>query len=380
VLAASYGVQLGSIGPSGRIDWIKHVGDLAHEVVVPLGDHRPLSIESRLTGGLLSVPGRVPVTARFFGGNREEPFIPGDGWRIRSNPVIRSIPANRLDRTSEGPGGTRFFAYNLTAAFPIWRRPVVPSELSRDPQFGPLLQGQLVSATSTVQTGYVSQDPSFKAAAARLGDVVAALTSLLAAVEAVESTGTDDLAELVDACTSAIKRADGRARRAAESKNEAQVGRLAALLTADPDEDRLNRVRAACLTDLNGRLQSPALASEAETLERIHLAMEADYAKIDQGVASRRAETEMAYVKRTVHTLVSELNLMSVSPVLMLDVAHIGPASSRLGTRYGIGGGLRVSLANSVDFTAGYLANPRRLADEPPGAFFFSMQFKDLFQ
>jgi hypothetical protein len=88
----------------------------------------------------------------------------------------------------------------------------------------------------------------------------------------------------------------------------------------------------------------------------------------------------MAYVKRTVHTLVYELNLMSVSPVLMLDVAHIGPASSRLGTRYGIGGGLRISLANSVDFTAGYLANPRRLADEPPGAFFFSMQFKDLFQ
>jgi len=51
-----------------------------------------------------------------------------------------------------------------------------------------------------------------------------------------------------------------------------------------------------------------------------------------------------------------------------------------LGTRYGIGGGLRVTLANSVDFTAGYLANPTRLSGEPTGAFFFSMQFKDLFQ
>jgi hypothetical protein len=85
-------------------------------------------------------------------------------------------------------------------------------------------------------------------------------------------------------------------------------------------------------------------------------------------------------VKRTVHALVYELNLVSVSPVVMFDVAHIGPASSRLGTRYGIGGGIRLSLANSLDFTAGYLASPHRLAGEPPGAFFFSMQFKDVFQ
>jgi hypothetical protein len=379
-VAASYGVQLGTQGRDGPVDWVKHVGDLAHEVVVPVGDHRALTVESRLTAGLLSVPGTVPVTARFFGGNREEPFVPGGTWNIRSNPVIRSVPANRLDLTRDGPGGTRFFSYNLTAAVPVWRRPVVPSELSRDPQFGPLLNGQLVSATSAVQTGYVSKDPSFRSAAARLPDVLAALRRLLAAVEAAESRSGADLADLLDACTSAVKRAEGRARRAAESRHEAQVGRLAALLSADPDEDRLNKVHAACVTALDGRLQDAALASEAAALERIHLEMERDYARIDQALATRRAETEMAYVKRTVHALVYELNLVSVSPVVMFDVAHIGPASSRLGTRYGIGGGIRLSLANSLDFTAGYLASPHRLAGEPPGAFFFSMQFKDVFQ
>ena len=380
VLAASYGIQLGSLGPDGRIDWIKHIGDVAHEVAVPLGDHRALTVESRLTGGVLQVPGSVPVAARFFGGNREEPFIPGDAWSIRGSPVVRSLPTNRLDRTRDGAGGTRFFAYNLTAAFPVWRRPLVPSELSRDPKFTEILNGQLVTATSAVQTGYISKDASFQAAAARIPAVLTELASLQAAVEAAEAGAPAEQREQFQACTGAIRRADGRARRAAEAKNEAQVGRLAALLTVDPDEDRLRKVRAACVTDLDARLTAAELTAAADRLEQIRLDMEAAYARIDQAQASRRAQTEMAFVRRTVNTLVHELNLVSVSPVLMFDVAHLGPADERLGTRYGIGGGLRVSLASSVDFTAGYLANPRRLPGEPAGAFFFSMQFKDIFQ
>ena len=100
--------------------------------------------------------------------------------------------------------------------------------------------------------------------------------------------------------------------------------------------------------------------------------MEREFSLIDQSSASRQAETEMAYVKRTLHALIYDLNVLSIGPVVGFDFAHIGPADSRLGTRYGIGGGLRVTLVNSTDFTIGYFANPKRLSNEPSGAFFFS--------
>jgi hypothetical protein len=44
------------------------------------------------------------------------------------------------------------------------------------------------------------------------------------------------------------------------------------------------------------------------------------------------------------------------------------------------GGVLRVALVNSTDFTVGYFANPKRLSNEPSGAFFFSVKFKDLLE
>jgi hypothetical protein len=265
-------------------------------------------------------------------------------------------------------------------AVPIWGRPVVPSELSRDPEFTEKLHGQLVNATSTVQLGYVSKDPSFRATAARLPDVLEALASLQTAVDDTESAAPAEVHQLLQMCTSAIKRAIGRAQQAAQAKNETQVGSVAALLAADEEEDRLNKVREACLTKLNSQLNDHGIAAAASRLEQIHLDMEQSYGQIDQSLASRQAETEMAYVKRTVKTLVNDLNLVAVSPVLIFDVAHLGPADNRLGTRYGIGGGVRVSLASSVDFNAGYVVNPKRLGGEPPGAFFFSIDFKDLLQ
>jgi hypothetical protein len=106
--------------------------------------------------------------------------------------------------------------------------------------------------------------------------------------------------------------------------------------------------------------------------------MEKEFALIDQRAASKQAESEMSYVKRTLNSILYEMNFLSLGPVLMFDVAHLGPAGSKLGTRYGIGGGLRFTLVSHVDFTTGYAANPKRIAGESPGAFFFSMRFKDL--
>jgi len=380
-LSLSYGLEMGAVGPALRADWVKHVGDLAHRYALRLGDHRALDLESRLTAGILQVPGSVPVATRFFGGGREQLFVPGSGWAIRANPVMRGLPANRLDRSSEGPGGTRFFAYNLTAAFPVWRRPVVPRELSRDPEFTTQVNGAMASATSIIQKDHAARDPHYRRAAGRIGEVREALAALAAAVTAVEP---GDAAAAHRGCVREIGTADRRARAALEAKGAAQYGYVAALLTADETEDRLNRVREACVGRLAAELDDAAavtsIRAAADRLEAVRVDMEGELALIDQSAATGKAEAEMTYVTRTFNTLVHDLNIAAISPVAIVDVAHIGPAGARLGTRYGVGGGLRLTLVNSVDFTVGYVANLHRVGREPAGAFFFTIQFKDLLE
>jgi hypothetical protein len=384
----SYGLEVGSRG-SADVDWIKHIVDLAHEISIPILNHRALSLESHVTGGLLDVPGTVPVSVRFFGGNREDPFIPGDGWAIRSNPVIRSIPANGFFRTKHGPGGTWFAAYNLTIAFPVWRSPLVPPELSEDPEFTDQVSANIASATSILQTEYRAKDASFIHTASRLQDAERALTDLAAAVEAAQASNPS-ADTLFKACLKAINTAQRRARKAAESKGGAQLGLVSDLLDMDEEdsdakdgggiENRASKVQLACVMGLNATVHDPAIASRTADFEVIRRDMERNFAAIDDAVASRQAESEMSYAKRIVDQLITECNIAAISPVLMFDVAHIGPSSDRYGTRYGVGGGLRLTLVDSVDFTVGYVANPTARSNEDPGAPFFTIQFRDVFR
>ena len=377
VFALSYGLEVGSTRPGAEVGWLKHIGDLAHDVSFPIGDHRSLDIESRLTAGIIQVPGSIPASSLFFGGNREELFMPGDNWNIRSNPVIRSIPANRLSQTDNGQGGTRFISYNMTAGIPIWRRPLVPPELTHDREFTNELHGQLETATSLLQPDYAAKDPHFKSATDRLGELQNALDHLLEVVSAAQSA-YDQFAQQFKACISAINIAKRRAQAATQSKGAAQYGNTATLLTVNETENRLNKVRLACLQDLNSQLMDAKVAAAADSVEQIHSEMEREFTLIDQTAASKQAESEMSYVKRTLHSILYEMNFLSLGPIVIFDVAHLGPAGSKLGTRYGIGGGLRFTLVSHVDFTIGYAANPKRIAGERPGDFFFSMRFKDL--
>ena len=378
VFAVSYGIEMGSIRPGSEVGWVKHIADIAHDLSLPVGDHRALDIESRLTAGIIQVLDSIPASARFFGGNREESFVPDDSWVIRSNPVIRSIPANRFSQVDDGRGGTRFIAYNLTAGIPIWRRPLVPPELTHDSEFTGALNGQLETAKSLLQPDYAAKDPHFKLAAGRIAEVQAALANLQAAVSTAQGTAGGQFAEHFKACMSAINTANRRAAAAAKSMGPEQYGEVTTLLRANETEDRLNKVRSACVEGLNQQLNDPAIAAAAESLEQIHAEMERDFALIDQAAASKQAASEMSYVKRTLDSILYELNFLSFGPALMFDVAHLGPADAKLGTRYAVGGGLRFTLVSHVDFTIGYAANPKRLAGERPGAFFFSMRFKDL--
>ena len=93
---ASYALMFGSTGGGFRGDWRKHVGDVAHEFWLPIGDHRLFELEQRLTLGRLQILNVAPATERFFAGAGDQSLSPSDDWRIPVNPRVRSIPTNRF--------------------------------------------------------------------------------------------------------------------------------------------------------------------------------------------------------------------------------------------------------------------------------------------
>jgi hypothetical protein len=130
---------------------------------------------------------------------------------------------------------------------------------------------------------------------------------------------------------------------------------------------------------LNGQINDPQIAEAVNELETHRAAMESEFISIDRTASAAKAKAEMAYPKATLNTLLYQVNLFSLSPVAIFDFAHLGPASASLGTRYGVGGGVRADLVSHVNFTIGYAANPKRLPNEGKGALFFSMGLKNLF-
>jgi len=217
----------------------------------------------------------------------------------------------------------------------------------------------LQTATNLLQPDYAAKDPHFKLAAARLVDVQAALNDLETAVNTVQAARPEQFAQQFKACTGAINTAKRRAQAALQSKGAAQYGDVSTLLTANETEDRLNKVRSACVQALNRQINDATVGAAGERVEQIQAAMERDFSLIDQTAASKQAESEMSYVKRILNSILYEMNFLSLGPFFMFDVAHLGPADAKLGTRYGIGGGLRFTLVSQVDFNIGYAANPK---------------------
>ncbi len=378
-LAALYGAEIGSSSADLSVSWVKQIVDVADDWTLPFGDHRSVELESRFTGGFIQLPGAIPEAARFFAGNRELPLITGSDWVIRSNPFIRSIPAYRLAQTNAGFGGTNFVCVNLTAAVVTWRFPMVPSEVTSDPQFAEGLRLEMDSAASALRTGYLVKEEHFQAAAAKLNDVKSSLAALGNAVADAQRAHPGQFPELFAACTSAIKTATRRTQAALAASEGAKYGDVAALLSADPTEDRLHEVQQACVAGLNTELHDGAIAARGAALESLHADMEQSFSAIIETAASAKAAAEMKYVETTMQTLMHQVNLFSISPVAIFDAVHLGPANSALGTRYAVGGGVRAGLVSHVEFTLGYAANPKRLPNEGKGALFFSMQLKNLF-
>ena len=380
IVSVSYGLELGSVGPAARVDWRKHIFDARHQFWQSIGNHRLLDLESRFTFGSLQVPGTVPLPERFFGGNNEEFLIAGDSWQIRANPVIRAIPGSKFFRTAEGAGGKSFFSYNFTGAYGIWRQTLVPEEITIDPEFQSQLQGAMTSVTSTLQNYYSSKDQHFANVVAQLPAAQTALNDLKTAVTAAQTARADQFPDLFKACTRAVSGALRRTASAITPQAADQYGLVMFLLSDDPDEIQLLKVTQACGTDLNGAINDAAIGAASDRVATLRTAMAAEFNKIDQNAAAKKAAADMAFTRRTLNTLFNDVNIYSVSPVFVFDVARIGPASGRIGgVRYGPGGGIRFELATVAHFTLGYAWNVRRGPDEGRGNVFFSIGIRDLF-
>jgi hypothetical protein len=89
----------------------------------------------------------------------------------------------------------------------------------------------------------------------------------------------------------------------------------------------------------------------------------------------------MTFAGRTINTILYDVNLYSISPVFVFDMARLEAKQTTFGgVRYGPGAGLRLELVSAVQFTSGYAWNTRRGPGEAKGTFFFSMGVRDLFR
>jgi hypothetical protein len=224
-------------------------------------------------------------------------------WQIRGNPFIRSVPAN--DFNGNGAGAERFVAYNLNVAYAVWTLPLLPRELSGNEEFTKTLEGQIVTASSLLQSAYLRGDPHFKGAAGMLESLMSELGNLRIAVDDTQATANlpagDPVLPLFDSCTAAINTAERRARSAMESDGAEQYGLLLALLP--DDEDRLNAVLDSCISRLNARIGNPSIEESGARLRNLTSSLIREFGLIDDRAAAVKADSEMTYVRRTLGAL-----------------------------------------------------------------------------
>jgi hypothetical protein len=287
--------------------------------------------------------------------------------------MIRSVPANQFTAAS---AADRFSALNLTIAYPIVRTPIVPSALTDDPEFGSMLESQLVTAESALVVDYSAKDEHFRAAVAVLPMTVAVLGQLKSAV--ADHPGAEDVFRL---CSSAINLAERRARAAQNSKGASQFGNLPPLLPADVNEngeDLLRQVVESC-NEANAGPQDPVITAGTVKLTGMAEQLKTEFQQIDQEKAKSGAVRELSIAKRTLNTLLYQANIFSVGPALMLDAARLSNRNDHV-MRYGAGAGVRFTLVSSVNFTVGWMFNVNRGPSESRGALTVSMQFRDFLQ
>jgi hypothetical protein len=95
--------------------------------------------------------------------------------------------------------------------------------------------------------------------------------------------------------------------------------------------------------------------------------------------ARARAERDVMRPRESIDTLRHEANSFSLSLLGIFDTGRMWPDG--YGTRYGNGGGVRLSIVN-VNFNIGYAVNPdpQKQVGQGHGALFLSLTYTNLFR
>ena len=387
------------------------------------GVHKVLTADLRLAGGALQIFGRVPVGERFFGGNSPQNFTNNSDWDILSNPFIRSIPENQLNSSSAigAIGGTKFLSGNLTVARPVWGRPLLFKEILQEPDFAPALCAATNSARTILANYYAVKLDLYHDIVADLSDTTNgnSLASEINTLSTILDKLPSDLPEKKnptleeDICDS-VDNENGPqdtyislrcflhdSLAVLDFKDASQVSEQLPALLRDSNEcaqdtlqcgsvtaivnysRKLNKHLTDYISNLTDQTRKQQLSELSQEIERASLSIEAQrnilvgrLDGVDLSEAKRLTDVDMKDVDNVLDAVTNEINLVAVAPVGMFDVARIFPDNN--GTRFGVGGGLRLSVAN-LNVTFGYVVNLKRKQNEGHGAFTFSFDITNIF-
>ena len=379
--SASYGLQLGFTSGSGGFDFTKSVGEAAYEGRFAINGlpHHAVDLVSRAGFGRLSGDDGVPAGARFFGGAGAIPFLGLEAWALRANPELRSFPAFSFDDPGTGvaAGGDYFLSYNFTGSFPVWVRPLVPRDVTDDAVVRQGIEGMLGSGESILETSYKIDDPAHQRALTASQRLKPILESIEARVAELLPGMAEPAKEAAQSCVDQVQ--------VLMDVVDAISPRtyLGSLLSQPVDEGdaTLPSVVRACVDDLGTEVRDTTLAQQGSELAAVRTAVADQIAQIDSAAARGLAARDMRFARDSVATILDDLNAIEIGPVFVFDVARLGqhhqPQADAV--RYGIGTGIRVSLASAFHLSAGYVWNPKRQHDERPGAAFVAFELTTLF-
>ena len=379
-LNASYGLQIGATGDGFDQGFRKHIGDVAYQLRLLPRDHTPHEIDLRVSLGTIENLGGLPVVERFFGGSVPVNFIPGEVWHINSSPIIRSFAQNELARAgSSAAGGENFVSFNATYAPTVWKRPLLPAELLNNAEFDKLVQGELTTAEVTLGKVYAGRDTAIQqihGMTAEQGRLKDAMDGIVKVYEAAEGKDKGDLEDRFLECmdeAAAIRDMD------IPGMADPKIANAAVFIQAVLRSGGRLDAQRKCASDLQRLLGTgvdPAIAALKAPEDALH----AVYAMFDQKRATDLAKADMNFTRRVLNRFIHEINLASISPVVLFDAARIGPpVPDEPAMRYGIGGGIRFTLVSTARFTLAYAVNPNPLPWERSGALFISLDVIDLF-
>ena len=368
--AASYGVLLGHVPGGSAVSYSKQIADFAWESQIPVADHVALQFEARLNAGWLLGTNTAPLAEFFRGGNREESFLEGESWIIRSNPFLRSIPSNQLDRTSPETsiGGDRFAAMNVTLSAPVWRYPLIPLWLSQSESFKSGIASAKETGKSQAVVYYQSKDPAQKLMAADAARVTTLLDTLFDGLTAAQNTVDAAHKDALDDCVDAAD----TARDKMTHLKDTGFGPIATSVVPG--------VARGCVAELAAALPPDTLTAHLEELATLGASIADKQKQVRTDIAEAKADDDLKFAFTAMDTFINDINAVAVGPVLSFDAARIGPqnADQAGGTRYGIGLGLRVSIVNVLHLTALYAWNPSPLPWESRGAWMMTLTISDL--